>query len=226
MPWPTTLGVGKKNCGLKLGDLMIIRLWLTLVCACSCMLGTCATPGMAQQDGQSNLRGRLDNRRDGSGNKGGSSEEGEGPRNTFPGVGSIDAWRTSLPELRAGNRCMKEKQWDQAIGHYKASLALYEFQPRCWLQMGRALARKDANLADQEKCFRKALKLDQTNWHAWKELANVLYMTKRYGEARESLASAIQLNPPPQGRQELDRMIKDVDSAQRGADTGGRNAAD
>ncbi|MBY0550760.1 MAG: tetratricopeptide repeat protein [Candidatus Obscuribacterales bacterium] len=179
----------------------------------------------AQGQGESDLRGRMESRRaevapvD-------ESEAETGPRSKFPGMGSIDAWRSSLPELRAGNRCMKEKQWDEAIAHYKASVDLYEYQPRCWLQMGRALQRKGADVADQEKCFRKALKLDQTNWHSWKELANILYMTKRYGEARESLASAIQLNPPPQGKQELERMIKDVDSAQRGADTSGRNTGD
>lgn len=198
--------------------------------ALSCLCWLCGTSfhggsAFAQGQGEGDLRGRMEGRR-AEGESVDESEPEAGPRSKFPGMGSIDAWRSSLPELRAGNRCMKEKQWDEAIAHYKASVDLYEYQPRCWLQMGRALQRKGADVADQEKCFRKALKLDQTSWHAWKELANILYETKRYGEARESLASAIQLNPPPQGKQELERMIKDVDSAQRNADTGGRNTAD
>lgn len=193
---------------------------------CLCwLLESSASTVLAQEQREGSLRGPMEGRR-GEAEPGDESEQEAGPRSKFPGVGSIDAWRSSLPELRAGNRCMKEKQWDEAIAHYKAAIDLYEYQPRGWLQMGRALQRKGANVDDQEKCFRKALKLDQTNWHAWKELANILYETKRYEEARESLASAIQLNPPPQGKQELERMIKDVDSAERNSDTAGRNTAD
>lgn len=202
----------------------MIKKLVVFGCLC-CLLESGASVVLAQEQREGSLRGRMEGRRS-EAEPGDESEQEAGPRSKFPGVGSIDAWRSSLPELRAGNRCMKEKQWDEAIAHYKAAFDLYEYQPHGWLQMGRALQRKGANVEDQEKCFRKALKLDQTNWHAWKELANILYETKRYGEARESLASAIQLNPPPQGKQELERMIKDVDSAERNADTAGRNTAD
>lgn len=204
------------------------KAFLCGVCASLLLLSMTVQSSMSQNEGgRQNGRGEGRNgggREGRNGGRGGQRQNGEaGVPNKFPGMGSFDAWKSSLPELHAGQKCMREKQWDQAIAHFKASLDLYEFQPHCYLQMGRALQRKDANVADQEKCFRKALKLDQTNWHAWKELANVLYITKRYDEARESLASAIQLNPPQQGKEELEKMIRDVDSAQRNADTGSRN---
>lgn len=202
----------------------MLKQLLSAACVSLCLISMFANDSAAQRDGEPGMRNNRRNEEGGRGGRGGRSQgSGEEADNKFPGVGSFDAWKTSIPEFQAAQKCMREKQWDQAIGHFKASLDLYEFQPRCYLQMGRALARKGANVNDQEKCFRKALKLDQTNWHAWKELANVLYITKRYDEARESLASAVQLNPPPQGRQELDKMIRDVDSAQRNADTGDRN---
>ncbi len=219
---------------------------LSAVCVSLCLLSIPLSTSFAQRDGNNQERSggregrrnersghaREENRREenrGEGNRRGEENDGEeeaapaATRNKFPGMGSFDAWKSSLPELSAAQKCMRDKQWDQAIAHYKASLDLYEFQPRCYLQMGRALQRKSASVEDQEKCFRKALKLNESNWQAWKELANVLYITKRYDEARSSLASAIQLNPPAQGKLQLERMIRDVDSAQRNSDTGGRN---
>jgi tetratricopeptide (TPR) repeat protein len=204
---------------------------LTIACVSLCFSSMSFSAVIAQNNDGPELRGKRESR---EGGKGQGRREGDNGRNqgasaatqgrsAFPGMGSFDAWKSSLPEFRAGQKCMKDKQWDQAIAHFKASVDLYEYQPRAWLQVGRALQRKGADVAEQEKCFRKALKLDQSNWHSWKELANVLFITKRYGEARESLASAIQLNPPPEGKLELEKMIKDVDSAQRNSDTGGLN---
>lgn len=214
------------------------KLLLTAACVSLCFSSSSLSAVIAQNGDGAELRGRGETgdggegRRRSRGNKGGRNEGGGTPdgsgeategRSAFPGVGSFDSWKSSLPEFHAAQKCMKDKQWDQAIAHFKASVDLYEYQPRAWLQVGRALQRKGADVAEQEKCFRKALKLDQTNWHAWKELANVLYITKRYGEARESLASAIQLNPPKEGKLELEKMIRDVDSALRGSDTSGQN---
>lgn len=152
-----------------------------------------------------------------------AQELGEGEAAKFPGVGSIDAWNTSRPETRAGFRCMREKQWDEAIRHFRATLDLYEYQPRVWLQMGRALEERGGDVSEVEKCYRKSLKLDPESWHAWKCLANVLYVQKRYDESRAALASALQLKVPPKQLGELQEMVKRVDGAAKNADTEGRD---
>lgn len=137
----------------------------------------------------------------------------------FPGVGSIEAWRTARPEAQAGNAAMKARRWDEAIRHFKAALDLYEYQPRVWTQMGRAIEERGGDLAEAERCYRKSLKLNAENWHAWKCLANVLYVQKRYGESREALASALQLKVPPKELGKLQEMVKRVESASKNADT-------
>lgn len=147
------------------------------------------------------------------------AQDAEAGLGKFPGVGSIDAWRTSRPETQAGYACMKNKRWDDAIRHFKATLDLYEYQPRVWIQMGRAIEERGGDLSEVEKCYRKSLKLDAENWHGWKCLANVLYVQKRYGESREALASALQLKVPPKELGPLQKMVERVDSAAKNADT-------
>lgn len=143
----------------------------------------------------------------------------------FPGTGSIDAWKESVPEYRSGLLKMKEHKWDEAIAHFKASIALYEFQPRAWLQIGRATEAKDGLVADAEQAYRRSLKLNSQNWNAWKCLANNLYVQKRFSEAREAAANGVQLSPPPRGRQELDKMIQVIDSGQKDANTESQNSS-
>lgn len=137
----------------------------------------------------------------------------------FPGTGSIDAWKQSVPEFRSGMLKMKEHKWDEAIAAFRASIALYEFQPKAWLQIGRATEAKDGLVLDAEKAFRRSLQLDSQSWAAWKCLSNNLYLQKRFPEAREAAANGIQLGPPQRGRQELDKIIQSINSAQKDSNT-------
>jgi tetratricopeptide (TPR) repeat protein len=147
-----------------------------------------------------------------------STAKPEKAKEGFSGVGSFDAWKQSVPEFQAGLRCMKNKRWDDATGHFKASLALYEFQPKAWIEIGRANEERGGDIADSEHAYREALKLDSANWHAWKRLANVLLIQKKYRAARESAASAIGLNPPQAARAELDRMVQAIEAGEKSQD--------
>ncbi|MBY0356369.1 MAG: tetratricopeptide repeat protein [Candidatus Obscuribacterales bacterium] len=137
----------------------------------------------------------------------------------FPGVGSYDSWQSSQPERKAGQALMKEHKWDEAIAHFRASLALYEYQPHVWLAIGRAIEAKSGLIQDAENAYRQSLKLDSQSWSAWKHLANVLYMQKRYAEAREAISNALNLNPPPEARNEMDKIVVRIDSALHDANT-------
>ena len=155
------------------------------------------------------------------------NEDIDGPidMSKFPGVGSIDSWKTSVPEFRVGMEKMRAHRWDEAIEHFRASIALYEYQPRAWLEIGKATEAKGGLVEDAEKSYRQCLKLDNQSWAGWKNLGNVLYIQKRYPEAREAVSNALQLRPPAKASQQLEKMVQMLDSASRDSDTGERNTA-
>lgn len=138
----------------------------------------------------------------------------KGPADEFPGVGSIEAWRGSRVDWRAGMESMKAHKWDDAVLHFKASLAMYSYQPKAWIEIGRANEERDGNVEEAEKAYREAIKIDTNSWQAWKRLANVLLMQKKYTEARQAAASAVQLNPPPEARKQLDQIIQQAGAGQ------------
>jgi tetratricopeptide (TPR) repeat protein len=144
-------------------------------------------------------------------------------KNKFPGVGSYDDWKASLPEYQAGLDKMKEHSWDEAIAHFRATLALYQYQPAAWLEIGRCTEKKGGLVSEAEAAYRQSLKLDSQYWRAWKHLSNVLYMQKKFDEARQSVSNAMNLNPPPADREAMGKMIQMIDSGMKDADTKGLN---
>jgi tetratricopeptide (TPR) repeat protein len=145
--------------------------------------------------------------------------------NKFPGVGSIDSWKTSVPEFRAGMSKMKQHSWDEAIAHFRASIALYEYQPHAWYQIGRAIEAKSGLFSDAEKAFRKSVSLDNQYWQGWKALANNLYVQKRYDEAREAVSNALNLDAPQAAKGQMRKIVEMIDSAQRNSNTESQNTA-
>lgn len=143
----------------------------------------------------------------------------------FPGVGSIEKWKASVPEYRAGMAQMKKRHWNEAIDHFKASLALYEYQTNAWFEIGKATEAKNGLSSEAEKAYRNCLKLDTRNWKGWRGLSNVLYMQKRYDEAREAVTSGLELDPPPTGKEQMRKIVEMINSAEREADTQGRKTA-
>lgn len=143
----------------------------------------------------------------------------------FPGVGSIDSWKTSVPEFRAGMDKMKEKSWDEAIAHFRASIALYEYQPRAYLEIGKAIEAKNGLISDAERAYRQCVKLNNQSWAGWKALSNVLFIQKRYGEAREAVSNALNLNPPARAREQMDKLVQMIDSSQKNSNTTGQDTA-
>lgn len=146
-------------------------------------------------------------------------DETNPPPSEFPGVGSFDQWKASVPLFRQGQEAMKQHQWDQAIAAFKASLDQYPYQWRAKFLIGRAIERKGGNVADAEQAYRDSIKLEQNNWRPWKALANVLYIEKRYGQAREALTDAMELRPPKNAHDNMAKLLEAIDSAQHNANT-------
>jgi Flp pilus assembly protein TadD len=141
------------------------------------------------------------------------------PASKFPGVGSFDNWKASLPLFQQGQEAMKQHQWDQAIAAFKASLDQYPYQWRAHFLLGRATERKGGRMEDAEAAYRESIKLEQNNWRPWKALANVLYVEKRYGQAREALTDAMELHAPKNAHDSMAKLLEAIDAAQHNADT-------
>ncbi len=133
----------------------------------------------------------------------------------FPGTGDINAWESSKPLYRGGLRCLRNGQWNEAIEKFRAALALYPYEYKSYIGIGKATEEMGGNILDAENSYRQALKLKSDSWQAWELLANVLYMEKKYDEARQALANADQLPVPAANRDELKKLLFDIESAQR-----------
>lgn len=203
---------------------MRISVLTALILACSIVSPCVSNQVFAQGSGKKSEK-RKNKEAAGKGNAGEEDLEAPVDMSKFPGVGSIDSWKTSVPEFREGMNKMKEHSWDEAIAHFRASIALYEYQPRAWLEIGKAIEAKNGLVEDAEKAFRQCVKLNNQSWNGWKCLGNNLYVQKRYGEAREAVSNSLQLNPPAKAKQQLEKMVQMLDSAQRNANTEGQNTA-
>lgn len=189
-----------------------------------------APPEATAQKNEERRKKEGENERRGGGGGGERRNEEEDidapvDMNKFPGMGSIDAWKTSVPEFRAGMEQMKERKWDDAIAHFRASIALYEYQPKAFLEIGKAIEAKDGLVTDAEKAFRQCVKLNNQSWAGWKGLSNNLFVQKRYDEAREAVSNALNLNPPAKARQQMDKLVQMIDSSQKDSNTTGQNNA-
>lgn len=200
--------------------IFVIAASLALLCASGPLLNNSVQAESSGKKGKKSANKKNNEKRQ-------TEEDVDAPINMskFPGVGSIDAWKTSVPEFRSGMSKMKEKQWDEAIAHFRASLALYEYQPHAWYQIGRATEAKNGLIADAEKAFRKSVSLDNQYWQGWKALANNLYVQKRYDEAREAVSNSLNLDAPPAAKGQMRKIVEMIDSAQRNSNTQSQNTA-
>lgn len=169
--------------------------------------------------------GAEQGRREGGGQRQAEEEDIDAPvdMSKFPGVGSVDAWKTSVPEFRSGMEQMKAHKWDDAIAHFRASITLYNYQPKAYLEIGKAIEAKDGLVTDAEKAYRQCVKLNNQSWAGWKGLANNLFVQKRYEEAREAVSNALNLNPPAKAREHMDKLVQMIDSGQRDSNVSGQN---
>ncbi len=134
----------------------------------------------------------------------------------FPGVGSIEQWQSSQPEFIVGMANMKAKQYQKAIEHLNAAIALYHYEHKYYFHLGRAIEASGGKLEDAEAAYRHALSLKSSDWKAWHRLSSVLYVQRKYSEARDAVGSAIQLDVPPKDRLKLETELKTITSMMNG----------
>jgi tetratricopeptide (TPR) repeat protein len=114
----------------------------------------------------------------------------------FPGAGSKADWLKANGCFAEGNQLMETRKYAEAIGKYRAAIAIYDLDWHYYYNLGLASKKSGAYKAAVE-AFGKSLSLSQSNWKAWKGLANSLYKLGRYAEAREAFVGALACQPPP-----------------------------
>jgi|GEM_PF-5205117 len=144
------------------------------------------------------------------------SAQGNHNTGSFPGLGSIEQWQSSKPEFDAGIALMKTKQYQQAIEHFNAAITLYPYDHKYFFHLGRAIEASGGKMEDAEAAYRKALSLRSSDWKAWHRLSSVLYVQKKYSEARDALGSALQLDVPPNEKRKLETELKTITSMMNG----------
>jgi Flp pilus assembly protein TadD len=101
---------------------------------------------------------------------------------------------TVIKEFEAGRKAELRGEMDAAVRHYQAALVQApDFYPAHNSLGIRHLQKGDFNTAEEE--FRRVLALDSKSAQANFNLGNVLYMTRRNEEAKQTLEAGLRLSP-------------------------------
>ncbi|HET8922330.1 MAG TPA: tetratricopeptide repeat protein [Candidatus Acidoferrum sp.] len=99
-----------------------------------------------------------------------------------------------IKEFDAGKKAEQHGQLDAAVRHYQAAiLQAPDFYPAHNSLGVRALQKGDLKVAEEE--FRRVLELNSKSAQACFNLGNVLYLTHRDEEAKQSLDAGLHLSP-------------------------------
>src|SRR5260370_1632592 len=99
-----------------------------------------------------------------------------------------------IKEFEAGRKAEQRGEMDAAVRLYEAALPeAPDFYPALNNLGGRHLQKGDAKAAEAE--FRRVIELNQNGAQAYFNLGNVLYMTQRNEEAKQTLEAGLRLSP-------------------------------
>lgn len=127
----------------------------------------------------------------------------------FPGKGENAKWSEALPHYNLANKYMTSARYDDAIKKYRDAIALYEFDPDFYINLGVALRKVD-NLTDAEAAYKKAAELNDKDWMTWSNLANVYLKQDKLEETIKAFERSMKCNPPPLEKTSIQRDIADI----------------
>lgn len=113
----------------------------------------------------------------------------------FPGVGSRDKWDQANAEYQQCLSLYESGLIDASLQKCDAALKIYPYEPRYYESLGRILIRQ-GDEPGAIRAYKKAVKLDESNWYFWRELANCYNGFKKYEHAANSYDEALRRNPP------------------------------
>ncbi len=123
----------------------------------------------------------------------------EGPPGTNPDIVDVAELKKKFPpgvikEFEAGKKAEQRGETDAAVRLYEAALReAPDFYPALNNLGIRHLQKGDVKAAEAE--FRRVIELNQNGAQAYFNLGNVLYMTRRNEEAKQTLEAGLRLAP-------------------------------
>jgi len=123
----------------------------------------------------------------------------EGPAGANPDIVDVAELKKKFPpvvikEFEAGKKAEQRGEMDAAVRLYEAALReAPDFYPALNNLAIRHLQKGDVKAAEAE--FRRVIELKQNGAQAYFNLGNVLYMTRRNEEAKQTLESGLRLAP-------------------------------
>lgn len=124
----------------------------------------------------------------------------------FPGIGSIDDYRSAVPVMQDGMEKLNFKDPEQAKLLFNKALSIYPYMSRCYFGLGRCVELSKGKNSEAESLYRKGLSIDSKDWKCWQALGDLLFREKRYEDAEVALRSSLAAGPPAQER----RFIEDA----------------
>jgi len=123
----------------------------------------------------------------------------DGPAGTNPDIVDVAELKKKFPpgvikEFEAGKKAEQHGEMDAAVRLYEAALhEAPDFYPALNNLGIRHLQKGEAKAAETE--FRRVIELNQNGAQAYFNLGNVLYMTQRNEEAKQTLEAGLRLSP-------------------------------
>ncbi len=127
----------------------------------------------------------------------------------FPGKGENAKWSEALPHYNLANKYMEKARYDDAISKYQDAIALYEFDPDFYINLGVAFRKVD-NLSEAEAAYKKAADLNDKDWMTWSNLANVYLKQDKLQETIKAFERSLKCNPPPLEKVSIQHDITDI----------------
>lgn len=135
----------------------------------------------------------------------------------FPGLGTRQAWQKSNSSFLDGTRFGEAGKFDQAIEKLQGAIAVYEFDPRYFYNLGMCFEGRDkaGDMSRAEIAYRRATQLNPDNWKYWNGLANPLFRQRKYSEAKSALLEALDKGAPSDAVPVIKESLKDIEQAAR-----------
>jgi tetratricopeptide (TPR) repeat protein len=128
--------------------------------------------------------------------KEGSAQQGGGP--AMVASASLKAPKKARIQYEKGNNALRQRKWQEAIGHLQEAVETYPEYDMAHNDMGVAYM----NLGDHQRgheCFEKALAANANSLDALQNMARLHIADRQYAQAETSLNRALSVDPFNQG---------------------------
>ncbi len=141
----------------------------------------------------------------------------------FSGLGSQDAYNSAVPDFKAGNQDLANKDYNSALKHYQSAINKYPQYGRCWHNLAIACSGMGDDFSG-ELCCIHAISFRPNDWKLWNTLGSTLYFEykrdkgdpKKLSASIDALHQSLELNPSSESdKKDVQTLLASVKAYQR-----------